>query len=90
MKGCNKSLHILWLSRDHGSRQFLLLTLKMLDNAPEAIAMGSDKNPLALFDLGHNLVVPVGQCPGDGILQALTGRKLLLRQVAITTVLKKI
>ena len=62
-------------------------TLKVLDDASEAVAVGSDEDPPALFDLGYNFVVPEGQRPGDGVLQALARRKLVLRQVAIATVL---
>lgn len=54
------------------------LTLKMLDNATETVAMGSNQHPLSVFDLWNNLIVPEGQCSSNGVLQALTGWKLIV------------
>ncbi len=67
----------------------LSLTLEVLDNAPETVAMGSDQHPLSLFDLRNDLFVPEGQCSGDGVLETLTAGKLVLRQVGITPVLQR-
>ena len=50
--------------------------------------MGGDQNPLALLDLGDDLVVPEGQSAGDGVLEALTGGELVLRQVTVATILQ--
>jgi len=66
----------------------LSLTLEMLDDAPETVAVGSDQHPLSLFDLWNDLFVPEGQSPGDGVLEALATGKLVLRQVGITAVLQ--
>lgn len=63
------------------------LTLQVLDDAPETVAVGGDEHPLALFDLRDDLVVPEGQSAGDRVLQALARRELVLRQVGIATVL---
>lgn len=61
----------------------------MLDNASETVAVGGDENPLPVLDLGHDFIVPEGQRPGNSVLQALTGRQLILRQVPIATVLQE-
>lgn len=66
-----------------------LFTLEVLDDAPEAVAMGSNKHPLPLLDLWDDLFVPEGQSPGDGVLEALAGRQLVLRQVRVTPVLQR-
>lgn len=63
-------------------------TLQVLNNPPQAVSMGSDEHSLALFDLRRDLVVPEGQCPCDGVLKALAGRKLVLGQVCIATILQ--
>lgn len=67
----------------------LSLTLKMLDDAPETVAMGSNQHPLSLFDLWNDLFVPEGQSPGNGVLETLTAGKLVLCQVGITPVLQQ-
>lgn len=69
--------------------RLIYLTLKMLDDASETVAVSSDQHPLSLFDLWDNLFVPVRQSPGDGVLKTLTGGKLVLRQVGITSVLEQ-
>lgn len=61
----------------------------MLHNTPQAVAMGSNQHPLALFDLRNNLVIPERQGTGNGVLQALAGGQLVLAQVCITAVLWK-
>lgn len=63
-------------------------TLQVLNNPPQAVSMGSDEHPLSLFDLRGDLLVPVGQRPCDGVLKALAGRKLVLGQVCIATILQ--
>lgn len=63
-------------------------TLKMLHNPPQTVSMGSNEDPLPLFDLRGDHVVPVRQRPGDGVFEALAGRKLLLRQVCVATILQ--
>lgn len=67
----------------------LSLTLEMLDNAPETVAMGSNQHPFSLFDLWNDFVVPERQRPGDGVLETLTGWKLVIREVSITPVLEQ-
>lgn len=69
------------------STQFL--TLEMLDDASETVAMSSNQHPLSVFDLWNNLFIPERQCPGDGVLQTLTGGQLVLRQVGVTPVLQQ-
>lgn len=63
-------------------------TLKMLHDPPQTISMGSNEDPLPLLDLRGDYIVPVWQRPGDGVFEALTGRKLLLSQVRIAAVLR--
>lgn len=67
----------------------LSLTLEMLDDAPETVAMGSNQHPLPVFDLWDDLFVPERQRPGDGVLETLAAGKLILRQVGITPVLQQ-
>lgn len=67
----------------------LLLTLQVLDDAPETVAVGGDEHSLALFDLRGDLIVPEGQSAGDRVLQALARRQLVLSQVGIATVLQE-
>ena len=50
--------------------------------------MGGDQNPLALLDLGDDLFVPEGQSASDGVLEALTGGELVLRQITVATILQ--
>lgn len=64
------------------------LTLQMLHDASETVAMGSDQHPLSLLDLRNNLFVPERQRPGDGVLEALTAGELLLAQLAVTPILE--
>lgn len=66
----------------------LLLTLQVLDNATETVAMGSNQHPLSFFDLWHDLLVPERKCPSNGVLKTLTARELVLCQVSITSVLQ--
>lgn len=63
-------------------------TLQVLNNPPQTVSMGSDEHPLSLFDLRGDLLVPEGQRPCDGVFKALAGRKLVLSQVCIATVLQ--
>lgn len=49
--------------------------------------MGSNEDPFPLFDLRGDHIVPVRQRPGDGVFEALAGRKLLLSQVRVATIL---
>lgn len=60
----------------------------MLNNPPQTVSMGSNEHPLPLFDLRGDLLVPERQRPCDGVLEALAGRKLVLGQVCIATVLQ--
>lgn len=60
----------------------------MLHNPPQTVAMGSNEDPLPLFDLRGDHIVPVWQRPGDGVFEALAGRKLLLSQVGVATILR--
>lgn len=73
----------------HSKVSALSLTLQVLDDAPETVAMGSNQHPLSLFDLWNDLFVPEGQCPGDGVLETLTAGKLFLGQVGVTPVLQR-
>lgn len=63
------------------------LTFKMLYDATETVAMGSNQHPLSVFDLWNDLVVPEGQRSRNGVLQTLTGWKLIVCQVSITPIL---
>ena len=67
----------------------LSLTLKVLDDASETVAMGSNQHPLSFFDLRNDLFVPERQSPGDGVLETLTAGKLVLCQVGVTAVLQQ-
>lgn len=60
----------------------------MLHNPPQTVSMGSNEDPLPLFDLGGDHIVPVWQRTSDGVFEALAGRKLLLSQVRVATVLQ--
>lgn len=53
-----------------------VLTLQVLDDATETVAMGCDDDVLASFDLWNDDIVPVGQCACNGVLQALAGGQL--------------
>lgn len=68
---------------------FWTLTLKVLHDASQAVAVGSNQHPLSLFDLRNNLLIPEGQRSGDGVLQALTAGELVLSQVSIAAVLQR-
>lgn len=68
---------------------FRCLTLKMLHDASETVPVGSNQHPLSLFDLGNDLLIPEGQCPGDGVFQTLTAGELVLGQVGVTAVLQR-
>ena len=46
----------------------LVLTLQVFDDPPETIAVGGNEHPLAIFDLGDDLLVPEGQSASDGVL----------------------
>lgn len=59
----------------------------MLDDAPEAVAMRCNQYPLPLLDLGNYFFIPEGQCPGNSVFQALTGRQLIFSEVSIPAVL---
>jgi len=41
----------------------------VLDDATEAVAVGSDDNILPSFDLWSNDIIPERQGTGDGVLQ---------------------
>lgn len=59
----------------------------MLNNPPQTVSMGGNEHPLSLFYLWGNLLVPVWQCPCDGVFETLAGRKLVLSQVCIAAIL---
>lgn len=61
----------------------LTLTVQVLDDAAETVAVGGDDDVLPGFDLGGDDVVPEGQGPGDGVLQGLTGGQLTWLQVLV-------
>lgn len=63
-------------------------TLQVLNDPPQTVSMGCDEHPLSLFDLRGDLLVPVWQRPCDGVLKALAGRKLVVCQVCIATILR--
>lgn len=63
-------------------------TFQVLDNTPEAVAMGSNQHPLALLDLRDNFFIPEWKSTSNSVLQAFTRRKLVLSQVSITPVLQ--
>ena len=57
----------------------------------KAIAMATiRKDPLSLFDLGDNFLMPEVQCSGYMALQAPTGASLDLSKVFTLTVLHKL
>lgn len=64
-------------------------TLQVLNNPSQTVSMSSDEHSLPLFDLRGDLFIPEGQRPRDGVLQALAGRKLVLSQVCIATILQE-
>lgn len=64
------------------------LTFQVLDDAAQAVAMGSDEHPLASLDLGGDLLIPEGQRPGNGVLQAFTGGQLPRLQPCVPAVLE--
>lgn len=68
---------------------FFSLTLEMLDDAPQAVAMSGDKDPFSFLDLGNNFLVPERKCPGNGVLETFAAGKLIPRQVTITPVLPR-
>lgn len=49
--------------------------------------MSSNKDSFALFDLWYDFLIPERQSPGNGVLQALACRQLVLCQVSIPTIL---
>jgi hypothetical protein len=49
----------------------------MLDDATEGVSVSSDEDALAGLDVRHDDVVPVGQRPLDGQLEALGLRELV-------------
>lgn len=65
----------------------MLPTIQMFNNPPETVSMSSDEHPLPLFDLRGDLLVPEGQRPSNGVLQALAGRELVLGQICVATIL---
>lgn len=46
-----------------------MLTLQVLDDATEAVAVGSNDNILSRLDFWGDDVVPEGQGTGDGVFQ---------------------
>lgn len=63
------------------------LTFQMLDDAPQAVPVSSDEHPLAGLDLGDDLLIPEGQGPGDGVLEALTGGQFPSLQACVPAIL---
>lgn len=51
--------------------------------------MGCNEHPLAILNLRGNLLIPEGQGPGNGVLEALTRRQLPRLQGYITPILGK-
>lgn len=49
-------------------------TFQVLDNTPQAVAMGSNQHPLALLDLRDDLFIPEWKSTSNSVLQALTRR----------------
>lgn len=76
------------ISRRGLSEALVLLTLQVLDDPSQTVSMGGDQHPLSLLDLRSDLLVPEGQRPCNGVLKALTGWKLVVSQVCITTILQ--
>lgn len=64
-------------------------TLQVLHDAPQTVSVSSDEHSLPPLDLRGDLVVPEGQCSCDGVLQALTGRKLVVSQVGVAAILHR-
>lgn len=63
------------------------LTFQVLDDAPQTVPVGCDEHPLASLDLGDDLIIPEGQSPGDGVLEALMRGQLPRLQACIATCL---
>lgn len=66
-----------------------MLTLKVLDNATETVAMGSNQHPLPFFDLWSYFIIPKRKSPSNGVFQTLTTWKLVFCQISITSVLQQ-
>ena len=63
------------------------LTFQVLHDAPQTVPVGCDEHPLAGLDLGGDLVIPEGQGPGDGVLEALSRGQLPRLQACVATLL---
>lgn len=59
------------------------LTIQVLDNATETVAMGSDNDVLSSLDFRADDVVPERQGAGDGVFQGLAGGELTWLQVLV-------
>lgn len=59
------------------------LTIQVLDDATETVAVGSDDDVFSSFDFRGDDVVPEGQRAGDGVLQGLAGWELTWLQVLV-------
>lgn len=56
----------------------------MLDDATEAVAMGSDDNVLSRLNFRGDDIIPERQGAGDGVFQWLTGGELTRFQILVT------
>lgn len=59
------------------------LTVQVLDDATETVAVGSDDDVLPGLDFRGDDLVPEGQGAGDGVLQGLAGGQLTWLQVLV-------
>lgn len=75
------------LSHPHPGPPYEGLTFQVLDDAPQAVPVSSNEHPFAGFDLGDNLLIPEGQGPGDGVLEALTGGQFPRLQACVPALL---
>lgn len=55
----------------------------MLDNATEAVAVGSDDNVLSRLDFRGDDIIPERQGAGDGVFQRLTCGELTGLQILV-------
>lgn len=62
---------------------FMKLTIQVLDNATETVAVGSDNDVLSRLDFRADDFVPEGQGAGDGVFQGLAGGQLTWLQVLV-------
>lgn len=63
------------------------LTFQVLDDSPQAVPVGCNEHSLASLDLRGDLIIPEGQGPCNGVLEALTRGQFPSFQACIPTLL---